>query len=328
MSNITTNNQLIIDFFSTLGNYNFSSFDNLNLNMNSSIQNFYTTSNIGQYTLNVNETNGFFYSDRFLNVFGDSVSFWNSSSFFYGPSTDNFISGCQITDTTTNTITLSSGQCIISNAINLNASLWIGGGGTIDLSINGENGLDTGSVTQDTWYYLYAIGSIGLNKCNLIGSTTPPYSGPSKLGPVLPVDYVSWRYLGSVKTKTSTTDIIKVKQTGTGSIRRYQWLELDGQNCINDTGGTPSSFSLNQGASLISIEAELDMNYLSLASSNTVFMATNSTDTIGITITNPTLENLYKYCKIAPDINNSIWISNPVSGAVLQGLVLAYTESI
>lgn len=324
-SGVTINN------FTTGSNIYLSSIDSILMETNGSSNNFYV-SNIQSINLTMNDTNSNYYTDSYFN--SNSVAlFWDSSVRFYGPTIGNFIIGLKFNSISGTTVTLTDGICLITSTNNLQSSIWDTSGAgllNINLSTNGLNGLDTGTIDINTWYYIYAIGKVNNPSIavNLIASASPPVSGGVKVGPVLPFGYLCWTYLGSVKTKTATTDLINVKQINQGEQKIYQWLELDGQNCINDAGGGGSSYSITPGASIVSTEVSINTGFTTTVASDIATIKTSISDTMEIKISSPVvLTTSYSYIKIAPDANNEIFLNNNTSGDVFTGTVVSYTEN-
>jgi hypothetical protein len=69
---------------------------------------------------------------------------------------------------------------------------------TVNLAVNGVNGLDTGSMAPSIWYHFYAITTGSMH--GAIASVSPPPTGPA-----LPSGYLAWAYLGAVFSDGSTT---------------------------------------------------------------------------------------------------------------------------
>jgi hypothetical protein len=92
------------------------------------------------------------------------------------------------------TLENTSGGKFQSNAVNV----------SIDFTVNGLNGLDTGSTTVDTWYFIWLISD---------GSTTAGIASLSSTGPTMPTGYTYKGLFGAVRIN-STNDLTKIWQTG------------------------------------------------------------------------------------------------------------------
>lgn len=66
---------------------------------------------------------------------------------------------------------------------------------TLDISTNGVNGLDTGSPSDDTWYYIWVIGET---------SEAQGLISLSSSNPILPAGYTRKRRIGSARYDTGT----------------------------------------------------------------------------------------------------------------------------
>lgn len=71
-----------------------------------------------------------------------------------------------------------------------------GQGFTIDLGTTGLNGLDTGSLAADTWYYLYSIA-------NAVQGTVGGLASLSASTPSLPTGYTHQQLVGAIRTDGS-----------------------------------------------------------------------------------------------------------------------------
>jgi hypothetical protein len=87
-----------------------------------------------------------------------------------------------------------SGGKFQSNAVNV----------SVDFTVTGLNGLDTGSTTVNTWYFVWLISD---------GSTTAGIASLSSTGPTMPTGYTYKGLFGAVRTN-STNDLTKIWQTG------------------------------------------------------------------------------------------------------------------
>jgi hypothetical protein len=78
---------------------------------------------------------------------------------------------------------------------------------TIDFTIAGRGGLDTGSINANTWYYFYAVKAATVGQFAGIASVTAP-SGAGPTGYT-----TAWKYLGAALTNNSS-QIIPMQQIG------------------------------------------------------------------------------------------------------------------
>lgn len=112
------------------------------------------------------------------------------------------------------------------------------GGTSVDISASGFNGLDTGTVAADTWYYIMAIGGAGQTP-GFIYTTTPA-------SPTFPTNYTYGRPIGIVRTNASAADIMNYNCQGLGNHREYEWV--DNANAATTglfNSGASGTFSTN-----------------------------------------------------------------------------------
>jgi hypothetical protein len=76
---------------------------------------------------------------------------------------------------------------------------------SVDLTVSGLGGLDTGSEAASTFYTIYAVKDTATGKFNVVASVTGPATGPT--------GYDVWRYLGKIYNNASS-DIRQFKQIG------------------------------------------------------------------------------------------------------------------
>lgn len=86
----------------------------------------------------------------------------------------------------------------------------------INFSVNGANGLDSGSIAASTFYYIYAIADSS-NKLQPAAMASTSASAP-----VLPFGYDSIRLIGVCKTDGSS-HILAFYATGSGGGKYFQW---------------------------------------------------------------------------------------------------------
>jgi len=82
---------------------------------------------------------------------------------------------------------------------------------TINLTTNGANGLDSGSVAEATWYSIWIIYN---------GSTIAGLASTSSSSPTLPSGYIYYARFGWVRTQPSSTNLQATLQYG----RRAQYV--------------------------------------------------------------------------------------------------------
>jgi hypothetical protein len=135
-----------------------------------------------------------------------------------------YATGCTMTWASNTTITVSAGQLRdstnmydinVGNYLGINPSVTANTTTTLNMTVNGVNGLDVGTFAASSTYYVYVVAdSTGYNQpCVIASLATQPY---------LPLGYSIWRRVGQF-ISNSSTHIILFYQTGTKSQRTYQY---------------------------------------------------------------------------------------------------------
>jgi hypothetical protein len=88
---------------------------------------------------------------------------------------------------------------------------------TVDLTVSGIDGLDTGSEASDTWYFVWLIKHTDGTVSGLLSL--------SSTSPTLPAGYTKKRRLGSIRNDTGS-DIIPFAQNGKANRRTYSYLSI------------------------------------------------------------------------------------------------------
>lgn len=172
------------------------------------------------------------------------------------------------------TLTMSSGQARDSNNV---MDIVLENAVTVDGTVNGANGLDTGSLANNAWYYVYLIGS-SLNYAQsaaLISAAAIP---------VMPAGYDSYRRIGFALTDGSA-HFLKFYAYGNSGLRNYKWdavaTELSATGSATYAAVDLSS-SVPPGVNLV------DINWIltpATAGNLTKLRPTGSTSTTNIELT-------------------------------------------
>jgi hypothetical protein len=133
-----------------------------------------------------------------------------------------YMYGAHITWVSATTLRVQPALCRNStNLVDINLGNYFETGATnttVDAETNGANGLDTGSLANNTWYALFIIGSS-------TNSATPSLLlSASIFSPLLPDGFDCFRRIGWARTNGSA-EILKFLQTGSGGKEYYQWDE-------------------------------------------------------------------------------------------------------
>lgn len=168
-----------------------------------------------------------------------------------------YINGLKLTYLTATTMSVSAGKC--SNSTNVNdisvglpqnvAATQTGvepvpagsGAVTINTAANGAGGLDIGSMANDTFYAVYAIGdSYGENEGSALISA-------NLSSPLLPGGYDMYFRIGFIKSNGSA-QILPFRQDGCGLDR---WMWYDAPIATGVTAGSSATYaSVDCSASL------------------------------------------------------------------------------
>lgn len=157
-----------------------------------------------------------------------------------------YINDMNVSWASTTTLTVSAGQCRdysnlfdinLGNYLDANPDLDANTNTTINGAVNGVNGLDTGSLANNTWYYIYVIADqTGYNQPACILSTSS--SGPLMPRGDFPSGYSTYRKIGFVLTDGSA-HFLKMYVTGNGNRRFHMWdvvmTELSAQGSTSYT---------------------------------------------------------------------------------------------
>lgn len=93
-------------------------------------------------------------------------------------------------------------QAILNDGIRYRATSPL----TVDLTVSGLGGLDTGSEASSTWYYIYLVPSATSGVFSVVASITDPASGG-------PTGYDIYRYIGTIRNDSSS-NILEFYQKG------------------------------------------------------------------------------------------------------------------
>lgn len=160
-----------------------------------------------------------------------------------------YINGLKLTYLTATTMSVSAGRC--SNSSNVNdisvglplnvAATQTGtepvaagtGAVTINTAANGAGGLDTGSMANDTFYAVYAIGdSYGIEPGSAIISA-------NLVSPLLPAGYDMSFRIGFIKSSGAAA-ILPFRQDGSGLDR---WMWYDAPIATDITSGSSATYA-------------------------------------------------------------------------------------
>lgn len=139
---------------------------------------------------------------------GATVSGSSPSATVTFPLPQEYINGLNITVASTTTFTIGTGQALSDDnttMMSLGSSLTKSSAGTWVVG-NNQNGLDTGTIANNTWYHAFLIYNPTTNTTDVLFST-------SASAPSMPSGYTKKRRLGSLRTDGSA-HFITIFQNG------------------------------------------------------------------------------------------------------------------
>lgn len=106
---------------------------------------------------------------------------------------------------------------------------------TIDATVNGFNGLDTGSLAASTLYYVYVINDpVSANLPGAMISTAAP-----SVGPLMPFGYSAYRHVGYAVTDSSVHFLL-MYNSGNNNSRIFTY---DAPQATSVTAGTSATYA-------------------------------------------------------------------------------------
>jgi len=231
-------------------------------------------------------------------------------------------SGCGLTWATNTTITVAKGQWRDSTNINdivLSSTITING------AVNGANGLDTGSLANNTFYYVFLIGDSTKNLPTAgllsLSSTAPALPG----GVNVPGGYDMFRRIGAVLTDGSA-HILSFTQIGT-----EMWYEAPISVLAATANASFTAQNIGAAVPPIAINVRFLATLVANAASNFVALRpTGSANTTGYAKMSAVAAGgtsqigvLVCPCNATPSID---WKTDAASTAALS--ILAYVDNI
>ena len=139
---------------------------------------------------------------------------WTQVQSGFDPLTRDIIQGSAPEWLTNTTISMKALNCLDS----LRTSLITCSSSTLNFATTGLNGLDTGSIASNTWYYIYAI----LNPTTL---ATGYLASTSASSPTLPSGFTKFRLLPFVvKTNSGSATLQSFTMYHSDGLLRCEWL--------------------------------------------------------------------------------------------------------
>lgn len=162
-----------------------------------------------------------------------------------------YINNLQVTRTGNKTLAVASGQCRDStNTIDINLTAPL----ALDATLNGANGLDTGSLAASTWYAVFIIADFrGFEPTACLISL-------SDTAPIMPENFGALRKIGHVLTDGSS-NILGFDTSGNQSTRFIQWLTPISVLSGGTQNGSFAPVNLSVGAPKSAAPVYLNITY-------------------------------------------------------------------
>ncbi len=192
---------------------------------------------------------------------------------------------------------------------------------TLDATINGAGGLDTGDLAAETWYAIHVIGSSTNTQQPAVLLST------SATAPIMPTGYDAFLRIGWILTDASSHFQL-YKVYGNGGTREYRWDAII--SVLNAEGNTSYTAASMVGAvAPTSNLVILNYTFTPLSDVNTALLRrTGSTATSNMTIQGVAAKDIRGQLTI--DCNNSQSIDYKTTSASddLSLKVVGFTDFI
>src|SRR3990167_828714 len=181
-------------------------------------------------------------------------------------------------------------------------------------TLNGINGLDTGSLGASTWYYLYLIGDSSGR--NVVGTILSANSST----PVLPFGYDLYKLIGYCLTDGSS-EFLSLFITGDGESRVHNW-QSEISVLSAGTATTLTAIDLSTAvplldSSLVTVDVSFTPN---TAGDSVMLVAGNSLSTAGarlsgVVATKAQIAQLQVVASDVSDVSTINYINSAATGA-------------
>lgn len=166
----------------------------------------------------------------------------------------NYINGLQLSYVGSTQVSVAVG---LARSDDDAETMELSGAQTVDITNSGANGLDTGSPTNDSWYYVWLIK-------NVTSGTVAALLSLSSSSPTMPSGYTKKRLIGSVYRSGSAFS--NFLQFGNGNTREYTWPSA---KTVLSNGSATTATDVDLGAYAMSAKSQLAK----------LFMRNNATST-------------------------------------------------
>jgi len=127
----------------------------------------------------------------------------------------DYINGMQVSWVDATTLLVTAGHC--RNSTNIN-DIFLDEDTEIDATINGAGGLDQGDLANNTFYYVYAIGSSVKQAAGSVILSTAPVDFTA-----YPAHYDMFRLIARGIKTDGSAEILQFKRTGAGNLRKHMY---------------------------------------------------------------------------------------------------------
>ncbi len=216
-------------------------------------------------------------------------------------------------------LNVAAGTCADETGVNF---ITLASSVVISTGVNGVNGLDTGTVANNTLYAVYAIGSsYGTEASGCILST-------SAVGPAMPFNYDMYRRIGYVLTDGAAHILPFVQSVQGNATLRTMWY--DAQISVL-SGGTSATFAAQSLAACVPAKATdviLNLALTPTGAGNTAALRpTGSSSTNGYVIISGAVSAVVQQEQVTVPCSAAASIDYKVTGA-LTILVSAYVDQL
>lgn len=252
-----------------------------------------------------------------------------------------YINGLKLVYATATTLTVTAGRC--SNSTNVNdisvglplnvAATQTGtepveagtGNVTINTAATGAAGLDTGTMANDTFYAVYAIGdSYGVEPGSALISA-------NLTQPLLPAGYDMYFRIGYVKTNGSA-EILAFRQDGCG-LDRWMWYDAPiATDITNGSSATYAAVDCSDGLpSATPTMVRFYCNFTPTAADDTLVLAPGtSTSTLGYASASGAVSGVVETVQLTCPTDSPVTdaIDYKVTGSAVAISVQAYLDQL
>lgn len=244
---------------------------------------------------------------------------------------EKYIDGLRLAWASTTTITVAAGAARDSDN---QADITLESAATVDISTNGANGLDQGSVANSTLYAVYVIGDSmrsSVSPGSGIATSNPVAAGllsTNASTPLLPSGYDMYRRIGYVLTSGAGA-ILAFYQTGNGHDR---WMHYDASIATDITAGASATYAdvdCTGSVPLIDTIIELDCTFTPTGADDQLVVVPNgSTSANGLNRMSGSAAGVVKIGHMTCPCEGDSTLEYKVTGSAVALNVQGYLDSL